>query len=115
VTITIYHNPKCTTSNNVLAAIRAAGIEPKIIEYLQNPPSRAKLKAMLAAMNMSPRDILRRSGTPYDELGLDNKELSDEALFDAIEAHPLLIQRPIVESPKGTKLCRPAELIHQLL
>jgi arsenate reductase len=115
VTITIYHNPKCTTSNNVLAAIRAAGIEPKIIEYLQNPPSRAKLKAMLVAMNMSPRDILRRSGTPYDELGLDNKELSDEALLDAIEAHPLLIQRPIVESPKGTKLCRPAELIHQLL
>jgi arsenate reductase (glutaredoxin) len=115
VSITIYHNPKCTTSNNVLAAIRAKGLEPTIIEYLKNPPSRTKLKAMLKAMNFAPRDILRRSGTPYDELGLDNPDLSDEAILDYIEAHPILIQRPIVESPKGVKLCRPSELINDLL
>lgn len=115
MTITIYHNPKCTTSNNVLNMIRAKGVEPVVIEYLKTPPSRAKLKAMLAAMNFTPRDILRSSGTPYDELNLDNKDLSDEAILDAIEAHPILIQRPIVESPKGTKLCRPSELINELL
>jgi arsenate reductase (glutaredoxin) len=115
VTVTIYHNPKCTTSNKVLAHIRAAGIEPNVIEYLKNPPNRSKLKAMLKAMNASPRDILRRSGTPYDELGLDDATLSDDALLSAIEAHPILIQRPIVETPKGVKLCRPAELIETLL
>ena len=111
----IYHNPKCGTSRNVLALIRHAGVEPEIIEYLLNPPDRATLLALLDAMHLSPRQLLRRKGTPYDALGLDDPALSDDALLDAMLAHPILIERPIVVSPKGTRLCRPSEAVLDLL
>ena len=115
MTVTIYHNPNCSTSRNVLKALRDGGHEPQVIEYLKAPPSRAKLKEMLTAMGMNVRDILRRSGTPYDELGLDNAKLSEEQLLDAIDKHPILIQRPIVVTEKGTRLCRPAERVNEVL
>ena len=115
MSITIYHNPACGTSRNVLAAIRAAGYEPRVVEYLKTPPSRAELARMLAAMGLGVRDILRRRGTPFEELGLDDPKLDDEALYAAIAAHPILIERPIVVSPKGTALCRPAEKVTALL
>ena len=115
MTITIYHNPACGTSRNVLAAIRAAGHEPRIVEYLKTPPSRAELEAMLAAMGVGVRAILRQRGTPYQALGLDDPQLDDDALFTAIAAHPILIERPIVVSPKGTALCRPKEKLAALL
>jgi arsenate reductase (glutaredoxin) len=115
MTIAIYHNPACGTSRNVLAAIRAAGHEPRIVEYLKTPPSRAELDAMLAAMGIGVRAILRQRGTPYQDLGLDDPRLEDDALFAAIAAHPILIERPIVVSPKGTALCRPAEKVAALL
>ena len=115
MSITIYHNPACGTSRTVLAAIRAAGYEPRVVEYLKTPPSRAELARMLAAMGLGVRDILRRRGTPFEELGLDDPKLDDEALYAAIAAHPILIERPIVVSPKGTALCRPAEKVTALL
>ncbi len=115
MSVTIYHNPKCTTSCNVLGFIRAAGIEPQVVEYLKTPPSRSTMKSLLKAMDMTPRDILRRSGTPYDELNLDDASLSDDALLDALEQHPILMQRPIVVTPKGTKMCRPSDQVHELL
>src|SRR5690606_24646083 len=96
----IYHNPKCSTSRQVLATMRERGVEPEIIEYLKDPPSRAKLKELLEKMGMKPRDILRRSGTPFDELGLDNPKLTDDEILDAIGKHPILIQRPIVVTDK---------------
>ena len=108
---TIYHNPKCSTSRQVLEMLREKGVEPEIVEYLKTPPSRAKLKDLLKQMGMGPRDILRRSGTPYDELGLDNPKLTDEQILDAIEKHPILIQRPIVAGPKGVRMCRPKEKV----
>jgi arsenate reductase len=113
--VTIYHNPACTTSRKVLAMIRDAGIEPQIIEYLKTPPSRAELKDLVRRIGVPLRSILRRRNTPYDELGLGNPSISDEAILDAIEAHPVLIERPIVVTPKGVRLCRPPELVQQLL
>ena len=113
--ITIYHNPKCGTSRNVLALIRNTGTEPAVIEYLVTPPSREKLLELLAAMAMPARELLRRKGTPYDELKLDNPALSDDALIDAMLAHPILINRPIVVTPLATRLCRPSEAVLDIL
>jgi arsenate reductase (glutaredoxin) len=113
--VIIYHNPDCGTSRNTLAMIRNAGIEPHVIEYLKTPPSRALLRQLVARMGMTLRDLLREKGTPYAELGLGNRALSDEALLDAMMAHPILINRPIVVTPKGAKLCRPSELVLELL
>ena len=115
MTITIYHNPDCGTSRNTLAMIRQAGEEPVVIEYLKTPPNREKLISLIAAMGATPRDLLRQKGTPYDELGLADKTLSDESLIDAMMAHPILINRPIVETRKGTRLCRPSELVLEIL
>ena len=111
----IYHNPQCGTSRNVLALIRHAGIEPEIVEYLKTPPDRTTMLALLSAMQMTPRQLLRRKGTPYDTLGLDDATLTDDALIEAVLAHPILIERPIVVSPKGTRLCRPSETVLELL
>jgi len=113
--ITIYHNPKCGTSRNTLALIRNSGAEPEVIEYLQDPPSRERLLELAKRMGVRLRDILRRKGTPYDELRLDDPALSDEQLLDAIAAHPILIERPIVVTPLGTRLCRPSELVLDIL
>jgi arsenate reductase len=115
VTVTIYHNPACGTSRNTLAMIRASGEEPVVIEYLKHPPDRARLKQLIAAMGIAPRALLREKGTPYAELGLGDPALSDDVLLDAMLAHPVLINRPIVETPKGTRLCRPSELVLPLL
>lgn len=115
MSLTIYHNPNCTTSRNVLRLLRDAGLEPQVVEYLKTPPSRAQMQALLAAMGMKPRDILRRSGTPYDELGLDDPALTDDQILDALEAHPILMQRPIVASDKGVRLCRPLERVHEVV
>jgi arsenate reductase (glutaredoxin) len=113
--VVIYHNPECGTSRNTLAMIRNAGIEPHVIEYLNCPPSRAMLEQLIARMGITPRDLLREKGTPYAELGLDNPSLTDEALLDAMMAQPILINRPIVVSPKGVRLCRPSERVLDLL
>ncbi|WP_295555251.1 arsenate reductase (glutaredoxin) [uncultured Hyphomicrobium sp.] len=113
--ITIYHNPACGTSRNTLAMIRASGEVPEVIEYLKTPPTRATLVRLLRDMGMKPRDLLRRKGTPYDALGLDKPEWTDDALIDAMLAHPVLINRPIVVSPLGTRLCRPSEIVLDIL
>lgn len=113
--ITIYHNPACGTSRNTLAMIRAGGIEPTVIEYLKTAPSRTVLEGLLGLAGASPRDWLREKGTPYAELGLGDPGLSDAAILDAMIAHPLLINRPIVVSPLGTALCRPSEKVLALL
>jgi arsenate reductase len=113
--VTIYHNPACGTSRNTLAMIRAAGAEPVVIEYLKTPPSRADLLDLVRRMGVPLRAVLRQKGTPYAELGLDQPALSDDALLDAIEAHPILINRPIVVTPKGVRLCRPSEMVLELL
>lgn len=115
MTITIYHNPDCGTSRNTLAMIRQSGEEPKIIEYVKNPPSRARLVEVLAAMSMSPRALLREKGTPYRDLGLDRVTWSDDDLIDHMIAHPILINRPIVVTDKGVALCRPSEAVLDLL
>ena len=115
MTITIYHNPACGTSRNTLEMIRKAGIEPTIIKYLETPPSREELLALIDAMPISTRELLRKNGTPYDELGLENPDLTDEQLIDAMMEHPILINRPIVVSDKGTNLCRPSEKVMELL
>jgi arsenate reductase len=112
---TIYHNPACGTSRNTLAMIRDAGIEPRVIEYLKTPPSRSELAAMIKAAGLTVREAIREKGTPYHELGLDDPKLSDAALLDAMVAHPILINRPIVVTPKGTRLCRPAERVLEIL
>jgi arsenate reductase (glutaredoxin) len=114
-TVTIWHNPACGTSRNVLAFIREAGIEPHIIEYLKAPPDRATLKRLLREMDITPRQLLREKGTPYQELGLGAGEWTDEQLIDQMLAHPILINRPIVRTPKGTRLCRPSETVKELL
>lgn len=111
----IYHNPACGTSRNTLAMIRNAGIEPHVIEYLKTPPSRALLQQLAARMGVSLRELLREKGTPYAELGLGNAALTDDQLLDAMMAHPILINRPIVVTPKGVKLCRPSEQVLDLL
>ena len=113
--MTIYHNPACGTSRNTLEMIRKAGIEPTIIEYLKTPPSRDELIALIAAMPISTRELLRKNGTPFEELGLDDPSLTDEQLIDAMMTHPILINRPIVVSEKGTNLCRPSEKVMDLL
>lgn len=113
--ITIYHNPQCGTSRNVLALIRNSGTEPEIIEYLATPPTREKLVALIAQMAIPVRDLLRRKGTPYDELQLDDPALSDDALIAAMLAHPILINRPIVVTPLATRLCRPSEAVLDIL
>ena len=115
MTVTIWHNPKCATSRKVLGLIRARGVEPKIVDYVNAAPSVAAIKAALRAMAMTPRDLLRRRGTPYDELGLGDKTLSDTALIAAMHAHPILIERPVVQSPKGTRLCRPPDRVGEIL
>lgn len=114
-TTRIYHNPQCGTSRNVLALIRHAGIEPEIVDYLRTPPDRATLLALLSSLQMTPRQLLRRKGTPFEALGLDVATLTDDALIEAMLAHPILIERPIVVSPKGTRLCRPSETVLDLL
>ena len=115
VDIVIYHNPECGTSRNTLAMIRNAGIEPHIVEYLKTPPSRALLVELIDRAGITPRDLLREKGTPYAELGLGDTSLSDDALVDAMMAHPILINRPLVVSPLGVKLCRPSEAVLDLL
>ena len=113
--VVIYHNPACGTSRNTLALIRNAGIEPEMVEYLNTPPSPTKLVKLLADMGMPVRDVLREKGTPYAQMGLSNPALSDDVLLDAIAAHPILINRPIVVTPKGAKLCRPSDVVLDLL
>ena len=115
MTVTIFHNPKCGTSRNTLAMIRASGEEPVIVEYVQNPPTRERLVGLLAAMNLTPRELLREKGTPYAELGLSDPKWTDEELIDFMMAHPILINRPTVETPRGTRLCRPSELVLDIL
>lgn len=113
--ITIYHNPACGTSRNVLALIRDAGEEPAVIEYLKTPPDRATLTRLIAAMGVPVREVLRQKGTPYAELGLDDPAWTDAQLIDFMLAHPILIQRPIVVTPTATRLCRPSEAVLDLL
>ncbi|MGJ7553163.1 arsenate reductase (glutaredoxin) [Variovorax sp. RB3P1] len=113
--ITIYHNPACGTSRNVLALIRNTGDEPVVIEYLKTPPDRATLTRLIAAMGVSVRDVLRRKGTPYDELGLDDPKWTDEQLIGFMLQHPVLINRPIVVTPLATRLCRPSEAVLDIL
>ncbi|WP_251977421.1 arsenate reductase (glutaredoxin) [Salinicola avicenniae] len=111
----IYHNPACGTSRNTLAMIEASGETPEVIHYLETPPSRQRLEALLSAMAIPPRDLLRRKGTPFDELGLDDPALSDDQLIEAMLEHPILINRPIVVTDKGAALCRPSEKVLALL
>jgi arsenate reductase len=113
--VTIWHNPKCGTSRKVLEMIRAKGIEPTIVDYVKSPPSVADIKAVLEEMGGKPRDLLRRRGTPYDELGLDDAKLGDAALVAAMHEHPILIERPVVRAPKGTRLCRPPERLKDIV
>ena len=113
--VTLYHNPECGTSRNTLGLIRHAGIEPVVIEYLKTPPSRERLLELIAAMGLPVRALIRQKGTPYAELGLDDPTLSDEHLLDAMLAHPILINRPIVVTDLGTQLCRPSEEVLELL
>ncbi|MDG3576925.1 MULTISPECIES: arsenate reductase (glutaredoxin) [Rhizobium] len=113
--VTIYHNPACGTSRNTLALIRAAGIEPTVIEYLQNPPTRDLLAKMIMDAGLSVREAIREKGTPYAELGLDNPDLTDEQLLDAMIATPILINRPLVVTPLGTRLARPSEAVLDIL
>jgi len=115
MSVTIYHNPACGTSRNTLAMIRQSGEEPEVIEYLKNPPDRARLIELIGAMGISVRALLREKGTPYAQLGLADSKWSDEELIDFMLAHPILINRPIVVTPKGTKLCRPSEAVLDLL
>lgn len=115
IDIIIYHNPECGTSRNTLAMIRNAGIEPHVIEYLKTPPSRALLGELIDRAGMTARDLLREKGTPFAELGLGDTTLADEALLDAMMAHPILINRPLVVSPLGVKLCRPSEVVLDLV
>ncbi len=112
---TIWHNPACGTSRNVLALLREAGLEPVVVDYLRDPPTRARLVEMIRAAGLSVREALRQKGTPYDDLGLGDPALTDEQLLDAMMAHPILINRPFVVTAKGTRLCRPSEAVRELL
>lgn len=113
--ITIYHNPQCGTSRNTLAMIRNSGVQPQVIEYLKTPPSREELMSLVQAIGLSLRDVLRQKGTPYDELGLGNPALTDAQLLDVVAQYPILIQRPIVKTPLGVRLCRPSERVLEIL
>jgi arsenate reductase len=115
VSVTIYHNPDCGTSRNTLAMIRQSGVEPTIVKYLKNPPTRTRLLELIAAMGISVRELLRQKGTPYADLGLDDAKWTDNELIDFMLAHPILINRPIVVTPKGIKLCRPSEAVLDIL
>jgi arsenate reductase len=115
IAVTIYHNPACGTSRNVLALIRNAGIEPTIVEYLQVPPDRATLVGLLERMGIRPRDLLREKGTPYAELGLGEDRWTDAELIDRMLEHPILMNRPVVVTPRGARLCRPSEAVLDLL
>lgn len=115
MSVTIYHNPDCGTSRNTLALIRNAGIEPLVIEYLKQPPERATLAGLIAGSGLSVRDAMRQKGTPYAELGLDAPSITDDQLLDAMLAHPILINRPLVATPLGVRLCRPSELVLGIL
>jgi arsenate reductase len=115
MSVTIYHNPACGTSRNTLAMIRQSGVEPVVIEYLKTPPSRETLVELVRALGISVRALLREKGTPYKELGLDDPKWTDDELIDQMLAHPILINRPIVVTPKGTRLCRPSEAVIDLL
>jgi arsenate reductase len=115
MTITIYHNPACGTSRNTLAIIRQSGEEPRVIEYLKTPPTRDELVALITAMDITPRGLLRQKGTPYDELGLADLSLDDDTIVAAMLAHPILINRPIVVTPLGVRLCRPSEVVLEIL
>ena len=115
MTVTIYHNPACGTSRNTLAMIRRSGEDPVVIEYLKAPPTREQLVELLHRMSMTPRQLLREKGTPYAELGLADPKWTDDELIDFMMAHPILINRPIVETPKGVRLCRPSEMVLEIL
>jgi arsenate reductase (glutaredoxin) len=114
-TVTIFHNPDCGTSRNTLAMIRASGLEPEVIEYLKTPPNKQRLRELIDAMGLPVRKVLREKGTPYAELKLDDPSWSDEALLDFMLEHPILINRPIVATPLGTRLCRPSETVLEIL
>jgi arsenate reductase len=115
MSVVIWHNPKCTTSGRVLEMIRATGIEPRVVEYVKTPPTAAEIKAALKEMGLSPRELLRRRGTPYEELGLDDPGKTDAELIAAMAEHPILIERPVVRTGRGTRLCRPAERVKEIL
>ncbi len=115
MSIVIYHNPKCGTSRNTLAMIRQSGEEPEVVEYLKSPPSRERLAQLIRLMSIRPRDLLRRKGTPYEELGLDDAKWSDDQIIDFMIAHPILINRPIGVTSKGARLCRPSEAVLDIL
>jgi arsenate reductase (glutaredoxin) len=115
VSVVIWHNPRCATSRKVLELIRAKGIEPQIVDYVKSPPSAAQIKSALKEMGMKPRELLRQRGTPFEELGLDDPKRTDAALVAAMAAHPILIERPVVRGPKGTRLCRPVERLKEIL
>ena len=115
MTITIYHNPDCGTSRNTLAMIRQSGVEPTVIEYLKTPPSRERIVELVAAASMTLRQAIRQKDTPYEALGLGDESLTDDALLDAIGQHPVLLNRPFVETPVGTRLCRPSEVVLDIL
>ena len=112
---TIYHNPKCGTSRKVLEIRRERGVEPTVIDYVSHPPDRADIARLVEKLGLSARDLLRRRGTPYDELGLDNPKLSETTLLDSIAEHPILMERPVVVTEKGAKICRPAEVVNSLI
>jgi arsenate reductase len=115
MTVTIYHNPECGTSRNTLAMIRQSGVEPVVIEYLKRPPSRARIIELVQAAGLTVREAIRQKDTPYADLGLADMSLSDDALLDAVEAHPILLNRPLVETPIGTRLCRPSEVVLDII
>lgn len=115
MTVTIYHNPRCSTSRRVLATLRAGGEEPQVIDYQRTPPDRATIRRLIADAGLTVRAALRQSGTPYDELGLGDPSLDDEALLDAIEAHPILLNRPLVVTSRGTVLARPPERVLEIM
>lgn len=115
MTVTIYHNPACGTSRNTLAMIRASGVEPVVIEYLKTPPAREEIRDLAIRIGLPLRALLREKGTPYAELGLQDETIPDDALLDAIEAHPILLNRPIVVTPRGVRLCRPSEVVLEIL
>ena len=115
MTVTIYHNPACGTSRGVLALLRERGLDPRVVEYLETPPSRDEIRDLTLRAGVPLRDLLRENGTPFDELGLDDPALTDEQLLDAIDAHPILLNRPIVVTERGVKLCRPSQTVLELL